>query len=93
MKTRAQADAADRVENVRTYYDALLRQWRERRGALPNLLDGRDGVVLVGAGAVGRQFRSALSRSGIRVFAFADNGPAKWGTSVEIGRASCRERV
>jgi FkbM family methyltransferase len=63
-------------------YAALLAMWHSSRGRRPALLEDRKGVVLVGAGAVGRQFHLALTRSAIPVLTFADNSPSKWGTSL-----------
>jgi FkbM family methyltransferase len=54
----------------------------EARDVSPPHLDPLDGVVVVGAGRVGREFLSALTASGISVLSFADNDPAKWGTTV-----------
>lgn len=66
---------------IAALYRDLLARWR---GRMPvDLMEGREGVVLAGAGVVGRQFRGALRDAGIEVLAFADNRRGAWGTSVQ----------
>src|SRR4051812_10587525 len=65
-----------------TDFRELLTAWPRCRTQLPDLLDGRDGVVLAGAGKVGQEFLAALGVMAIPVFAFTDNNAAKWGQTV-----------
>ena len=60
----------------------LVACWQERRAQPRDLLNGREGVVLVGAGKVGQEFLDALRASQTTVFAFADNNRGKWGQTV-----------
>ncbi|MGH9410435.1 MAG: FkbM family methyltransferase [Vicinamibacterales bacterium] len=60
----------------------LFERRRRARDDSPDLLEGREGVVLAGAGTVGRQFLDALRSAKVPVFAFADNGPDKWGARI-----------
>jgi len=65
-----------------TAFESLLTAWPDHRSRLPDLLDGRTGVVLVGAGKVGREFLAALQASHVPIFAFTDNDAGKWGQVV-----------
>jgi FkbM family methyltransferase len=50
-------------------------EWAERSGGRP--------LVLFGAGNLGRKVRRALAGTPLEVVAFADNDPARWGTTLE----------
>ena len=63
-------------------FDELLATWRARRQAPPDLLAGRSGVVLAGAGKVGGEFLAALREAQVPVFGFADNNSARWGQTI-----------
>jgi FkbM family methyltransferase len=68
--------------SLQAYFGELLSRWRERQCRPGDLLSGREGVVLVGAGKVGREFLSALNAAHVPVLAFADNNQARWGTAI-----------
>lgn len=44
---------------------------------------GTEGIVLFGAGNLGRKIQKVLSRKGEEVLAFADNNPLLWGCLIE----------
>jgi FkbM family methyltransferase len=55
---------------------------RERR-EFDHLTIGTEGIVLFGAGNLGRKIQKALRGKGDEVVAFADNNPLLWGSSIE----------
>jgi FkbM family methyltransferase len=55
---------------------------RESR-AFDRLAQGTDGLVLFGAGGLGKKLLGQLRAVGIEPVAFADNNPRLWGTEVE----------
>jgi FkbM family methyltransferase len=55
---------------------------RERR-ELDRLTGGAEGIVLFGAGNLGRKIQRVLHRNGADALAFADNNQSLWGTSIE----------
>jgi FkbM family methyltransferase len=55
---------------------------RERR-ELDRLTDGREGIVLFGAGNLGRKMQRVLHLKGVDALAFSDNNPSLWGSSIE----------
>lgn len=68
------------MTSIAAFYLELLARWQDRSSS--DLLQGSDGVVLAGAGTVGRQFLAALRLCEIPILAFTDNGADKWGTTV-----------
>jgi len=68
--------------------DALLSESvadavRRERTTFDSTAQGREGIVLVGIGGLGRRVLRALRSSGIEPLALADNGARVQGTSVE----------
>jgi FkbM family methyltransferase len=61
---------------------AAYAQARERR-ELDRLTDGTEGIVLFGAGNLGRKIQRVLHRNGADALAFADNNQSLWGSSIE----------
>ena len=55
---------------------------RERR-EFDRLTMGTEGIVLFGAGNLGRKIQKVLSGKGEEVLAFADNNPLLWGSFIE----------
>ena len=55
---------------------------RERR-ELDRLTDGTEGIVLFGAGNLGRKIQRVLHREGADALAFADNNESLWGSCIE----------
>jgi FkbM family methyltransferase len=55
---------------------------RERR-ELDRLTDGTEGLVLFGAGNLGRKIQRVLHRNGADALAFADNNQSLWGSFIE----------
>jgi FkbM family methyltransferase len=61
---------------------AAFAEARERR-ELDRLIRGTAGIVLFGAGNLGRKIQRVLHRNGPDALAFADNNQSLWGSSIE----------
>ena len=75
------------VERTRGELEALLSRdpaaaRGEERAAFDHLSRGRD-LVLMGAGGLGRRTLAGLRRDGVEPLAFADNSPARQGTTID----------
>ena len=73
---------------MRTTLNGLLNETIDEAAArarheFDRLCAGASGLVLFGAGNLGRRVLGGLRRLGVEPLAFADNNPRLWGTSVE----------
>ena len=75
------------MTTARTELDALLRRdlstTRRAEACEIDRLSGGRGIVLMGAGGLGRRALAGLRRHGVEPLAFVDNAPGRHGTTVE----------
>jgi FkbM family methyltransferase len=66
------------VKELPSYCNDLLGRWRKHVSRPADVLSGRKGTVVVGAGHAGKALVTALQVSNIPVLAISDNDARKW---------------